>query len=1030
MISNPSQIIRVLLTLAAVLPAEAAELKSTSAFSESWVVRSWQTMDGLPQNTVNALAQTRDGFLWVGTSAGLARFDGVRFRAFGLQDGLRSVHITALLEDQAGILWVGTSGGGLSRWENGRLTPLALTDEFAWADVIALAASPDDTLWVGTPQGLRRLRDGVWSKVGPAEGLPATQIRALLQDSKGVLWVSVLMDGLFQSSSNRFVPVQGTPTAPTDAYSLLEDREGCIWAGAHDGLLWRGSEGGWKLYDPTNGLPADNIESLAQGAHGTLWVGTRNSGLYFYSDEGFDRLTPRSGLSGNNGHTLCVDREGAVWVGTTGEGLNRLTPRLLRHWGEAEGLTQPKISSLAEDASGCIWAGKPSGGIWLFQDRRFAKLKDPAVSGNYPYFYSALAAEDGSVWMGGEQCLFRFRAGQPTEPYLEAPIRGEAIRAMCADGTNLWVGTYYSTLLKFETNGFRVVATNGSFAGGITSLVREAPDTLWIGTSGGLYHWENGTARRWTTRDGLLTPSVRALHRDLDGTLWVGTLGGGLARLKDGHIANITAKQGLIDDVISQIVPDDFGRLWLGCNHGIMRVERKELDDAADGRASYVHAIAFGQNEGMLQEQCSGGYSPTAIKTREGRLLFPTVRGIVEIDPALKLDSPNAIPQASIEDLMVDGQSRGPSGPVSIAPGRHHLEVNYTAPSLDGVGRVRFRQRLEPVEKEWINVGSRRTASYANLAPGQYAFSVTACDSTGVWGTTGASLAFTVLPHYWETEWFRLGSGLLLIALGGTSAWSWSRREVARARERERVAVEMRQLREELAHSSRVSTLGQLAASVAHELNQPLGAILANAEAAELFLQQDPPALGDLRAILADIRKDDERAGEVIRRMRGLLRKRELERQPLEINSLVEDVLQLVSGDATLRGVSLTADLGPFLPKVAGDRVHLQQVLLNLIINGMDAMAGQPQERRRISVQTRSGADAHVGLAVIDSGSGVEPDKLPRLFEPFYTTKPTGMGMGLSIARTIIEAHGGRIWAENCAEGGAVFRIELPTGGK
>ena len=248
--------------------------------------------------------------------------------------------------------------------------------------------------------------------------------------------------------------------------------------------------------------------------------------------------------------------------------------------------------------------------------------------------------------------------------------------------------------------------------------------------------------------------------------------------------------------------------------------------------------------------------------------------------------------------------------------------------------------------------------------------------------------------------------------------------------ERKQAEAELLRQRAELAHVARVSTMGELAASVAHELNQPLGAILANAEAAELFLQQDPPALDDLRAILADIRKDDERAGEVIRRMRALLRKHELERQPLEINSLVEDVLQLVSGDAALRGISLTADLGPVLPKISGDRVHLQQVLLNLILNGMDAMADQPRERRRISVRTRSGADGQVELAVMDSGHGIEPDKLPRLFEPFYTTKPNGMGMGLSIARTIIEAHRGRIWAENNASGGAAFRVTLPGGGR
>ena len=261
----------------------------------------------------------------------------------------------------------------------------------------------------------------------------------------------------------------------------------------------------------------------------------------------------------------------------------------------------------------------------------------------------------------------------------------------------------------------------------------------------------------------------------------------------------------------------------------------------------------------------------------------------------------------------------------------------------------------------------------------------------------------------------------------------WMRPEIssataapARMSRRKQTETELLRERAELAHVARVSTMGELAASVAHELNQPLGAILANAEAAELFLQQDPPALDDLRAILADIRSDDERAGEVIRRMRALLRKREMERLPLDINSMVEDALQLISGDASLRGVSLAADLARILPKVAGDRVHLQQVLLNLIINGMDAMADQPRERRRISVRTRLGGEGRVELAVMDSGHGVEPDKLVHIFEPFYTTKPNGMGMGPSIARTIIEAHRGQIWAEHNPSGGAIFRIELP----
>jgi len=247
--------------------------------------------------------------------------------------------------------------------------------------------------------------------------------------------------------------------------------------------------------------------------------------------------------------------------------------------------------------------------------------------------------------------------------------------------------------------------------------------------------------------------------------------------------------------------------------------------------------------------------------------------------------------------------------------------------------------------------------------------------------------------------------------------------------ERKHAEAELLRQRTELAHIARVSTMGELAASVAHQLNQPLGAILANTETLEYLLEQDTLALDEVRAVVAAIRNDDERASDVIRRMRALFGKHEMELQPVDLNSLVHEVEQLVSRDAALRGVSLSVDPAPGLLEVSGDRIHLQQVLLNLIVNGMDAVVNEPQERRQILVRTRSSPEGHAELAVIDSGRGIEPDKLPRLFEPFYTTKPNGMGMGLSIARTIIEAHGGRIWAENDPSGGATFCISLPASG-
>ena len=234
-------------------------------------------------------------------------------------------------------------------------------------------------------------------------------------------------------------------------------------------------------------------------------------------------------------------------------------------------------------------------------------------------------------------------------------------------------------------------------------------------------------------------------------------------------------------------------------------------------------------------------------------------------------------------------------------------------------------------------------------------------------------------------------------------------------------------LREQLAHASRVSTMGELASSIAHELSQPLSAIVCNVDAAELFLNQTPPALGQLRDILSDVREENQRAGEVIRSMRKLLLKHEIERQPLEINLLTEEVLRLVKEDAVLRRIKITTELSPQLPAVQGDRVQLQQVVLNFIINGMDAMAEQPPDRRRLTVGTRFATDGRVELSVSDLGHGIEPCNLPRLFQPFFTTKKDGLGIGLSVSEKIVTAHNGRIWAENRPGGGAVFHFVLPA---
>jgi signal transduction histidine kinase/ligand-binding sensor domain-containing protein len=952
----------------------------------------------------------------------------VYIRRFGLDDGLRSVRVSALAEDQHGVLWIGTTGGGLSRWDNGRFTTFGPTEGFPTrADIISMAVDSSDTLWIGTADGLvrRNPTTGAFTMVSEEDGMPRLQIRALAVGSQGRVWVSALDIGVFVGTGGKFERVQeGGARAPEVAYSLLEDRRGRLWAGDGNGLLWCWRDKVWERFDTSHGLPHSSVVGLAEDRGGTLWLAARG-GVYAYDEKNqrFDQPPKNRSLTDQRLNCVAADREGSVWIGTVSGGLNRLSPALLQYWGAEDGLNGNSVSSIAEDRLGAWWAGTPGAGIFRFDSGRFGKVDDPAV-GQFPLVYCVATTEDGTVWAAGEQYLARFQMGQPTKVFTESPIKGDALRALCPDGDVLWIGTYYSTLLKCDADGIHMIAPRRTFGGDITCIVREAPGTLWIGTSTGLHRWEHGKiARTWDTGDGLPATNVRSLMRDPDGTVWIGTLGGGLARLKDGRFTRFTTRHGLIDDVISQITSDEFGGLWLGCNRGLMRVERWELDAVAEGTATALHLVALGRNEGMTKVQCSGGHSPTTIKTRDGRLLFPTVGGVAEVDPRRLRNYAIEKLEARIETVVVDGVGETPGASLKIAPGRHRLEFHYTAPALRGGEWVRFRHRLKGRDATWVFPAGSRTASYDELRPGNYEFRVEASDGRGNWHG-GSAVAIAVQPHVWQTLWFRLFSAIFVVGLSATTVWAVTRRRHQRKLEQLRIA---RKHEAELAHASRVSLLGELSASLSHELKQPLAAILTNAQAALRFLEADPMELGEVRNSLEDITTADRRANEIIGKLRSMMKKGEAEMVPCDLNADIQQVLVLLHSDLVERNTTVETRLSPDLPLASGDHIQLQQVLLNLIINGCDSMSPFSPADRRLEIETLTDKSGYIQVRVRDHGVGVPAEKLEHIFEPFYTSKEHGLGMGLSICRAIIKAHGGHLSAIRNQDRGTTFGFTLRT---
>jgi signal transduction histidine kinase len=328
-----------------------------------------------------------------------------------------------------------------------------------------------------------------------------------------------------------------------------------------------------------------------------------------------------------------------------------------------------------------------------------------------------------------------------------------------------------------------------------------------------------------------------------------------------------------------------------------------------------------------------------------------------------------------------------------------------------------------------VNTGRQRAVRFGQLQPGDYSFHVSAANQDGLWHETGASLAFKVLPFFWQTAWFRAAMVLVLMASGGGAVWGWARARIRHAQERERLAraeASAQQRLNELTHLSRVNMLGELSGSIAHELNQPLTSILSNAQAAQRYLAKNGANLGEVREILADIVSEDERAGEVIKRLRLLIKNGEVHQQTIEPNELVLETLKLVRGNLANQGVSVETALTPDGALIRGDRVQLQQVLLNLVMNASDAMAANEPKDRRLTLRTLWDGNGALRIEVSDVGRGLPEGELDRVFEHFFTTKPHGLGLGLSVCRTIVTAHGGIISAISNPTRGATFHFTVP----
>ncbi len=724
----------------------------------------WLTRDGLPQNSVRAIVQTRDGYLWLGTWGGLARFDGVRFTIFNGSNtpALRDSRITALVEGDDGSLWIGTAAGGLIRLKDGAFEPYRSEGDISYEErsrwqIRSITRSGDGALWIGTSGGgFRRFKDGRFSPLL----MDRLVVRAILEDKAHHLWVAT-SDGALELSWHEpdGFHVDRHLLREHLVNGLYQDRSGAIWIAARGGLT-RVSGDAITTFEQAAGFPANAAVSICGDRDGNLWIGTDGDGLVRMHGEQFALLTVRDGLSNGSIPALHEDREGSLWVGSN-DGLNRLRQTRFTAYTTRQGLSADAINSIISTSDGAVWIGTDGGGLNRLE--RDAVTSYTTRSGLATNYIGALfEARDRTLWVSGDSVVMHRQPSGQFRIYTTADgVAKGFVSAIGEDRRGQIVIGGEGPIRGLKDDRFEVYPNQPAHIEYCYSIFRDTQNDLWFATTGGLVHVTERGHHTYTTRDGLPDEGVHSVHEDRDGTMWIATVSG-LASLRKGAVTSYS-KAGALGEIVFEILEDATGNLWLNGRQGIISASKHDLEDYAAKKRPDVPMRVYGLADGLKSTEYSVAYiQRPACRTSDGRLWFATTAGVAAIDPAV--NQINAVPPPVAIEAFVGDSTHDARGPVQVDRGTASFEVHYTALSFLAPSQVRFAYRLEGLDDRWTDAGPRRVAAYSRVPPGDYRFRVRAANNDGIWNEAGAALVIRVPPHFYQTRWFRASAVALLIA--------------------------------------------------------------------------------------------------------------------------------------------------------------------------------------------------------------------------------------------------------------------------
>lgn len=925
----------------------------------------WTADNGLPQNSVRDLVQTRDGYLWFTTFDGLVRFDGVRFTVFNKSNtpGIPSNRFYNLLEDRQGDLWATLETGEVVRRHLGRFTaydranglpgnvnPELIEDEQGNLLIVYYGWAPDEK---GNAVGnLKQVYRWTGSRFEPASELrydfSALSIPAA--EAATQTWGKFVAGDYWVLTSQRFIRFlkkggvqlyherNGLPGKPV---TMLMGGVGAARAVTRDaaGRLWLTDFQTMQCQLLSQQTPEGFDLWLGYAdAEGNYWFSTNNNGLFRAHRQTVVTLAKTPELDVTEVYSLLESRDGALWIGTAGIGLQgvfRLRDGTLTQYAPAKINSvysfTGTVSSLYEDRAGQLWVN----GFWQLVDGRYvaAPWAEAVISQNNFFGWTMCEDRTGGYWVGSTQGVVRIQDGAVTQFTTKDGLAGNDTKVIIEDGQ-----------------------------GG-----------LWLGSYGGLTHYRDGKFTAWTEKDGLPGSTIRSLKLDGDGTLWIGTYDSGLARFKDGRFTSYTIKEGMFDNGVFQILEDDYGWFWMSCNRGIYRVRKQELLDFADGKTKTLTCLAYNQSDGMPSSECNGGRWPAGVKTRDGKLWFPTMGGVAMIDPS-QIKANTQPPPVILEEMHVNNQPlafevwdaalRNPNNAIQIYPGRDNFEIAYTALSFINSENIRFKYKLEGADTDWVDAGTRRTAYFSHLSPGTYTFKVIAANADGVWNQAGASVRINVIPPFYKTWWFLTLVGL---SAAGLLAGAIFYRDQQQKRAQAAQQAFARQL-----IASQEAERKRIAAELHDSLGQNLLIVKNRAQLGQIVAQEkDPELLEQFEWIVNSASQSIEEVREIAQNLRPY----HLDR--LGLTKALEVMIEKVAATTKMRFVSELVPLDDLFSKE--DAITLYRVVQESLTNVVKhAQATQA----RISVERTTDS---ITLTIEDNGRGFVPAEA--------AAKPSGFGL-------------------------------------